>query len=259
MNYRNKHFKAWYGSFSVLTQTDAEMLNVDLFTHIWKATGVWGKEGSELIYFALLTTALSEGQLRFQVAEVENFSECTTAQSSSDDLGRQEIKSGCTARELLQHPLTGHRHFWSLVHNGPTSVPRVLSYMLSCPVRVTCVTSVSGEVVLPSCLCNTSVGSTSANWGRQRAVCSSSRIPTHGGSSIGAGGAVAVGAHAGDARHFVNRRLISWNALQTLEEASVMELIALLWSQANDPLMCWLWHSKTALCVCLLSNFKQHV
>ena len=55
---------------------------------------------------------------------------------------------------------------------------------------------------------------------------------------IGGGGAVAVGAHAGDARHFVNRRLISWNALQTLEEASVMELIALLWSQANDPLMC---------------------
>ena len=52
----------------------------------------------------------------------------------------------------------------------------------------------------------------------------------------GTGGA--VGAHAGDARHFVNRRLISWNALQTLEEASVMELIALLWSQANDPLMC---------------------
>ena len=69
------------------------------------------ERGSELIYFALLTTALSEGQLRFQVAEVENFSECTTAQSSSDDLGRQEIKSWCTARALLQHPLTGHRHF----------------------------------------------------------------------------------------------------------------------------------------------------
>ena len=29
--------------------------------------------------------------------------------------------------------------------------------------------------------------------------------------------------------------------------ASVMELIALLWNQANDPLMCWAWHSKTTV------------
>ena len=26
-----------------------------------------------------------------------------------------------------------------------------------------------------------------------------------------------------------------------------MELIALLWNQANDPLMCWAWHSKTTV------------
>ena len=40
---------------------------------------------------------------------------------------------------------------------------------------------------------------------------------------------------------------VDFSAKPTYEEASVMELIALLWDQANDLLMCWAWHPKTSV------------